>query len=620
MTAMKNRPIYRLTLFLLPTLLLLNLLLYLWFAGKTRETAADEVVQKSYIISRLLSEFSASSLDRGELTGLKKIIEEVFKDRHIVSVTILDSKGGVIFQSAVPRTDHRLSTFETPVKLDGKSIATLVTSFSLDESEEMISGKLRRTALLQAGMFALVAAFMAYLCRREKLSLQRPATGSYEDLILAADAELAADPEITPERFDRTMKMELIGKTDQLCRASSSLEKAANLLAAESGRQMQTISRVEESRTLIDAWHRQALQDGANAEELIASSRRIIEMVQEGEIAGETGGETEPERADAARLLQDVICGIERLVCAGGENGEVNPLLTPDETLRIAGEMVGEGVATIRQRVFPALADAVGAGEEVAGRLSSLLEQLDECGDRADQLNRRGGELQELADGIRLLRRDLPFADATDNGGEERLNLLAGRLESIAAELKAGTRELLSDANGATASARSIISTMESSKEKLLAAGSTVEDSAAASVMGSGYLQAFLRRAGAETIDDGTDSVALIEAMQELLPRLEELMAALARAEDVPEPGPEQPRAQSLALAGENLLVAGRFLEEIAASAAELAKNPVSRGELHPPSGTSANADAGELIEAANRSLGELRLQEPGEKRPAGKD
>ena len=609
---MNLRPFQRLTLFLLPALVLLNVILYLWFAQKTRETSADEVVQKAYIVSRMLSEFSASYLDRGDLAGLKRISEESFKDRHIVAVTVLDLKGKTVFQSNVPNVSGRISTFETPVKQGENTIATLVTSFSLSESDGMVNSRLHRTAGVQAGILALIAVVLAYACWREKRVMGGGAPVSREDEPFPAGMQLAA-PEPLPPAAVTVADPEIHPRLDELFNVGSSLARAADLLDAETGRYRRASVRTQDFLDRIDLWHRQVVQGGSNAESLISSGREIAAMVLGGAIGAESrGAYDDAGRADGRETdavvgtLEEIGAAVDRLAGELQRAGEIDPRLAPQESLLASAELIREGIATIRHRVFPSLATAVGAGENVSARLSPLLEKVDECGDRSVELARRSGELFNLADEVRLLRRDL-VRDESDggDGAEGRLNDLAARVECLAAVLKNETRDLLGAANEATAAGRSILSTLECSREALLAAGSTVEDAAAVSVMGSDHLQSFLRRAGVD-VGAGSDEAParedLLAVVQTLRSRLQGLQSAWPeRAE--PGPAGREGDAQSLVLACENLQMAGTFLADVAAAAAELAATVDGRAELHAVERTTTGAAIGQLIADASVRL-----------------
>lgn len=597
---MKTRPLYRITIFLLPALMLVNLLLYAWFARKAWETSADEVVQKAYIVSRLLSELSASALDRGELAGLRRNIEEAFKDRHIVAVAVLDVRGKVIVQSTVPRNYHRLSTFETPVKVGEKSVATLVTSFSLDESDGIIQARLRRTAWLQFGLFAIIAALLAWFCRREQLALGAGGGRGYESP--SVTTVVAAVMPVTTQVASVFPESAV-----ELCSASSSLQKAAKLLSGEADRQLHAVTRARDCIAHMDSWRQQALHAGDNAASLIASGREIIAMVQGGTtvpcLSG-TGQESAGvQGTEASGGLDEIIAAVD---CLAGEMQDRTsaPLLSHDESLLAAAELTGEGVATMRERVFPAFATAAGAGENAAARIAPLLEKVAECGDRTAELSRCSAELFDLADGLRLLRRGVAPVGA--DGGEERLNSLAERMESLATRLKRESQDLLGVANEATAAGRSILTTMESFRATLLAAGATLEDSAASSMMGCDHLRGVIRRAGVEPCGDKPiKRRAPLVLLRELRPRLIALRGSLS-GHAVPQPRQAEEHAQSLALASENLLLASRFLGEIATGAADLATAGLA--DLHETVRPSDTVVVGQLIAAANTSLGQVHL------------
>jgi len=161
-------------------------------------------------------------------------------------------------------------------------------------------------------------------------------------------------------------------------------------------------------------------------------------------------------------------------------------------------------------------------------------------------------------------------------------------------------------ANEAAAAARTILSAMDDSREKLLAAGSAVEDCAAAAVMGSDHLHGFLRSAGVEAAGDTPlPSAAAMpaELLEELRALLTALRQALAETAVPPHGGPAE-QVQSLSLVAENLLLAGRFLTEIADGAALLAE--AGAGELQEQGRAGSDAAIRQLIIAARASLGQV--------------
>jgi len=493
--------------------------------------------------------------------------------------------------------------------LRGKSVARLVTSFSLDEPDEKISAMLRLTAALQAGLFAVISAGMIWLCRRERLVVEKRAAGDGEVVIPEETlAEWLAETDMPAWFSDGGERADALGI------AGSSLEKAAQLLAGEAQQQLHAVSRARGALVKIDAWRQAALQGGGNAASLIASGREILAMIE-----ADAGRSHEPVAALAT--VEAAIASVERLAHGLADQGEVSPLLTPDARLRSAARLAGEGVETIRERVFPALATAVGAGENVAARLAPLVQVVDACGDRSSELARYSGELFDLADAIRLLRRELQPDDAAGSeGAESGLNRMAQRVETLAAGLKRETLDLLGMANEAAAAARTILSTMDDSREKLLAAGSAVEDCAAAAVMGSDHLHGFLRSAGVEAAGDAPlPSAAAMPAdlLEELRALLTALRQALAETDRPPHGGPAE-QVQSLSLVAENLLLAGRFLTEIADGAALLAES--GAGELQEQGRAGSDAAIRQLILAARASLGQVSAGcEPAEEEPAGK-
>lgn len=155
------------------TLLLLlcgNILLFAWFVVRTRETSADEVIQKACVVSRLVSVSAARAMADDDLSSLDSAAAEALKDGHIASITLLDKGGRVILEKADVTATPRLHKFETPVHRGNETVGTLVTRFSLDDQGNRMIGRLRTTAAVQIGLFALIAAVMAIVCRRERLS------------------------------------------------------------------------------------------------------------------------------------------------------------------------------------------------------------------------------------------------------------------------------------------------------------------------------------------------------------------------------------------------------------------------------------------------------------------
>jgi hypothetical protein len=359
-----------------------------------------------------------------------------------------------------------------------------------------------------------------------------------------------------------------------LFNACSSLQKAAELLSIESNRHQLAVKHSRHCFEQIGQWQQQTLQATGRAELLIATGRDIINLVNEQySVSTDAEQQLPVEMQMLKERLFDAMAVVEMaddLVCRIGMELVAAELdETPcdlDGSAATAAEMVQEGVAIIQERAFPAFAEVLSVNENVADKLSSLMKQIYEFGDRSCDLALCGAELFDLAEATRLLRREVAQdKDSEEAGGAEvRLNLVADRLEAIAATLKEKTQGLLGAANGAAATGHWTQADLDASRELLKLTGRAVEDAAAATIVGGDSLARFVNR-----LDNGADNrnsagvlAALAKQLQEVRrPLAEQVKGMISLATEHERKTVEQ--AQSLEVARETLCMAVKYITEI---------------------------------------------------------
>lgn len=596
---MRMTPLKRFVVFLFMTLLGANVILYVWFAGRTRETSTDEIVQKAYIISRLVSEAAGRSIVLDDPQILRSAVAEAFKDRHILSVTVVDQEEKVLFESVTTRAAGSSSTFRTPVKLGKKQEGTLITAFASSEADERIDSRLRHTVLLQIGLLLGVAALLALYCRRERPLVDSAAeteNGRFTPLVATLQADTAPSPALKePPLLD-------------LFSACRSLQRAAQLLSTEADQQQRSLQHSSRRVEQIADWQRQTCLAAARAEQLVATGEEILRQVK-----GEMASLCAEEQWLPAALHNTLRQGLnESLAAVTRAEGLVKGALPPSaiattvgtasNDIAVTAEILTEGAVILREQAIPSFAAAIATGERIGGRLADLLQQLAECGDRSIDLGRSASELFDLAEALRLLRRNTVNSDDPAAVEEEcRLQSFAGRLEALAASLKHETRELLGAANGANALARSSEAELAVSRQLLQLTGAAIEDAAVAAVLGGD----FLRRHG-----DGNTAVPVAVSPLALNSQLHEIRELLARQINLLPPIPPSHAqqsvvcAQSLEVAADSLRLAARFLAEMVEASTSLVESPALDSAV--ASGTADIAVEKLLNEACARLLHHL--------------
>lgn len=132
-----------------------------WYAEKLESTAAAQVIQKAYVVSRLLSDAGARSLQTHKPAIIEEAIAEALKDRHLAAVTINGAMGETLIASADADHQGKLNSFETPILANGKHLGTVVIRFRYDSDGDRLATLLKRSALLQTVILALMALWYA---------------------------------------------------------------------------------------------------------------------------------------------------------------------------------------------------------------------------------------------------------------------------------------------------------------------------------------------------------------------------------------------------------------------------------------------------------------------------
>lgn len=614
---------------LLFALLGANVVLYAWFASRTRETSADEIVQKAYIVSRLVSDAAGRSIILDDPQILKSAVAEAFKDRHIVSVTVIDDKEKVLFESATTRAAVNPSTFRTPVKLGKKREGTLIAAFSINDEDARISSRLHTTALIQLGLLAAVAILLTITARRparagsatgdadqHAVILQPLLTSNPIEPVTADDAgspaalvpieadlplldfscepptnERFAPPVYTLQEQPPPSPPPPESPVIDLFNACRTLQQAAQLLSDEASLQHRTRQDSSQYVTQINDWQQQALQAAVRVDLLLATGEEIVSQVRELTAAQETGNRAWLAVGQShRRALLEAVATLERAgeLLAASDPGQQMASTANIESLSqgsaiATADVVLEGASIMRDRAIPAVVLTLAAVKQVGCRLDALQTQLNECGDRSIAIGRAGTELSDLADALRLLRRHTETDDATNAAEEIRRQQLATRLETIAATLKQESRDLLGSTNEANALGRAADAECSAAQLHLLQVGAAVEDAAATAVLGSNYL----RHDGRQFAGKGDPDSSLAELTQLLQTLRVQLIGQVQLLVDLADNDDRQAVecAQSLAVACDTLRLAGKFLAEMTATTLSLAEKGA-----HDPVSVSADA------------------------------
>lgn len=661
-------PVQRFAVLFLLLLICANIGLSAWFSSRTRQASLDEVVQKAYVISRMVSDAAARSLARDDLAGLDSATAEALKDRDLAAIIVHDKKGNVVLEKAKDNPPSRLNTFKTPIRRGDRDMGTVTTLFSLTADDGRLAERLSHTVLLQWGLFALMAAFLAMIWLRENhfrqaacsneertpppfeagesegerapvaiLPLPPPAVpllARYSSVVppesLTTDAAECTDmpehcvppgdgcPESLPSVAVQRNPVPFLAR--DLCDASSALQEALSAVSAEEGLRQREKEHARLFSERVCQLQRQAAEVAARAGELIAAGGNIVESVLAG--CGAAENSEDAQVMGAASLAQKVsdstlpvreVFGVVQRVCT--EMGQLTfPAPAPPalyEDLSAAAGMAEECSSVMRERVLPALAAARDDETMVAERVSALARLLDELDGRANDIARSSAAVLDMASMARSLGR---MGDA-GNGHD----LLAERMEELAWSMTGDLQALRALTGKTVAMSETVVDAARMAQSMVGWAGKGVEDIAAASVLEGELLRRSVSLAGND--DGDAERIAgkisgLVEELQEVQRPLDEyldLMGDLVGRVSALAGTTENQQLQareysgSLAVAGGTLRLAGTFLAELVAEAAQLAE--LSREAAAIASGArhgERESDLEDLIRQAHERIAHL--------------
>jgi len=567
-------PLQRFALLILPLILCINIGLSGWFSTRTRETSVDEVVQKAYVVSRMISDVAARSLDRGEMSGLDSATDEALKDSDLVSVTIRDKKGKVLLEKAKDKPSARHNTFQTPIRRGGREMGTVITHFSLAGEDGRLTARLRHTAAVQWGLFALIASVLVAAWLWENRSRKAASTGEEgAPLHVITDGEgetdslpvvsgpvplpmvpllaryssvipcVPADPAMVgtsepdcPRLPDEegppvdacpdiicspaVQGSQSLSLARDLCDASSALQEALSALSAEEGFRRRGTEHVRLFRERVVQLQRQAVDVADRAGELVTAGGGIVEKVMEGCEVPALSADTREEAqslarkvSDSADPVRDAFQVVER-VCREMQRLAI-PATVPGsmyEDLSAAVRMAEECSSVMRERVLPALAAARDDENAVAERVAALVRLLEELDGRAHDIARSSAAVLDMADMARSLGRT-GNPDAAGNDCE----LLATRMEELAWSMTGDIQAFRALAGKAVGVSGTVTDAAQMARSMVGWAGIALEDTAAASVLEGELLRRALSQSGKEGGD--ADRIAreiagLAEALQ----------------------------------------------------------------------------------------------------------
>lgn len=653
-------PLQRFALLVLLLLLCVNIGLSAWYSTRTRETSADEVVQKAYVISRMLSDAAARSLDRGEMSGLDSATDEALKDQDLVSITVRDKKGKVLLEKAKDTPPARLNTFQTPIRLDGREAGSVITHFSMAGEDGRLTTRLRHTAAVQWGLFSLVAAVLVAAClwdnrpRNDETGAETleavsrtiplptvplvprtiplptvPLLTRYSAVIPRVSADqatadisvpdcsnlpgdevlLAADSsEASPSPVVHKSPLAL---ARDLCDASSALQEALSALSAEEGLRRSGAEHARLFRDRVSQLQRQAADVAGRADGLIAAGGGIVESVLGGcEASVSSDGAQVGEVQDLARRVADSVDPVrEAFEVVGRVRTEMQRLTTPaadpgslHDDLSAAARMAEECSSVMRERVLPALAAARDDENAVAERVAALVRLLEELDGRAHDIARSSAAVLDMADMARTLGR----TGVPGPAGNE-CELLATRMEELAWSMTGDVQAFRALAGKALGVGGTVTDAARMAHSMVGWAGNAAEDIAAASALEGELLGKALSLAGKKggEVDRLVREIAaLAEELQEVQGPLDgqatlvgELVGRVSALNEavVKQQLQAQEYTGSLAVAGGTLRLAGTFLAELVAEAAQLAD--LSRETSYLAGGVQKTGGEGDLVE-----------------------
>lgn len=179
-----------------------NIGLYAWLSDRVKEVSSDKIVQKAYVVSRLISEAAGRSLAAGQEAVMLGAVREALKDPHLKVVIIKDKAGDTVLETSEPATQGKLSTFNTPILIKGKRVGSVTTSFSFDNRDSRLAGYLKQLVVGQSTLLAVIiliflAVFLLKHINRTKAVLTLQPAGSLpapeeNDSFAASDPKTAA--------------------------------------------------------------------------------------------------------------------------------------------------------------------------------------------------------------------------------------------------------------------------------------------------------------------------------------------------------------------------------------------------------------------------------------------
>lgn len=339
-----------------------NILLYSWFADRIKENANDRIVQKAYIVSRLISESGSRALAANKPSIVRSTVEEALKDQHLVEVVIKGKSGEVLLKTSSNSIPEKLSVFETPILIAGKNAGTVTTRFHFDGTEAHVATDLSRSAAVQSillAIIAMVAAATVWLKRRRK-------TASAPLLIHYPSAAAPITIDITmsePATSDKGSAREDHIFTEVLA-IGESLRKAMEILAKQPRPHHATTIHPFLAAQEAKIWERGAAAVAERSRPLIHAGSEIITILQQEFLKVAASGENASAAGVAARLRIAAAC-----------QNALYPDSMTEERASAATSLFLTLEQSLRQSALPDLL-AADAANEVSGDIISSLDSI----------------------------------------------------------------------------------------------------------------------------------------------------------------------------------------------------------------------------------------------------
>lgn len=189
--------LHRTSICLLLAIIVGNITLCVWLSSRVGEMSTAKIVQKAYVVSRLISEASGRAMASRRPETIGTTIEEALKDQHLVAVVVKDDKGETLFESQDVATQEKLSTFDTPIMVKGKPAGHVITRFRFDTDDSWLVTVLKRVVACEAALLAGIIVLLLFALWRGRLRkvvhLRLPALGwSFSQKSPAAEAPAEA--------------------------------------------------------------------------------------------------------------------------------------------------------------------------------------------------------------------------------------------------------------------------------------------------------------------------------------------------------------------------------------------------------------------------------------------